>query len=54
MGPGHMKSALLQIAINLAFQELHNDVDCNMFNSDATVDLGLLRKYTEPTLSAFK
>ena len=24
-----MKSALLQIAINLAFQELHSNVDCS-------------------------
>ena len=40
-----MKSALFKI-------QNHPDVDCNMFNSEATGVRGLLKKDTEPTLSA--
>jgi len=38
---GSIEYVLLKTAIYLAFQQLHAYVDCHVFNSKATVVLGL-------------
>jgi len=50
---GHIESALISTAMDLAFQKLQPDIDCSRFNTEATVVLGLLRKNPESFLLAF-